>query len=121
MLANAASLGGDSKRVAVTGESAGGNLATVVAIKARDAGIALPVHRLLVVPVANFAPSAPLPSFAENPTTLPLATPQLAWFGKYYLADPAEAKKSARSPAHRARVRDRYFGSLKIAIASPSG
>ena len=44
-LANAGSIRGDSARVAVAGESAGGNLAAAVSIRARDEGIKLPVHQ----------------------------------------------------------------------------
>ncbi|MDD4974380.1 MAG: alpha/beta hydrolase, partial [Bacteriovorax sp.] len=50
---NAPSLGGDPKRVAVAGESSGGNLALNVAIKARDEKFQLPIHELLIYPVAG--------------------------------------------------------------------
>src|SRR4051794_28539970 len=50
--ANGAELGGDPTRIAVGGDSAGGNLAALMAIKARDAGISLR-HQLLVYPVTD--------------------------------------------------------------------
>ncbi|WP_159912814.1 alpha/beta hydrolase [Pantoea sp. 18069] len=53
-LANAAALGGDAARVAVAGESAGGNLAASSAIRARDLGLAL-AAQLLIVPGVDFA------------------------------------------------------------------
>lgn len=96
VLANAASFGGDPKRVAVTGESAGGNLATGVAIQARDKGIQLPVHQLLVYPVTTYSEKPPA-SYLENEMTLPLSTPGLAWFGKYYLSKPGDALKPLAS------------------------
>ena len=53
VLKNATSLKGDSKMIAVMGESAGGNLACNVSIMARDRKIQMPVHQVLVYPVAS--------------------------------------------------------------------
>ena len=50
---NAVAIKGDPKMIAVAGESAGGNLAANVSIMARDKGMQLPVHQLLVYPVAG--------------------------------------------------------------------
>ncbi len=50
---NAASIKGDAKKIAVAGESAGGNLACNMSIMARDKGVMLPVHQVLVYPIAN--------------------------------------------------------------------
>ena len=52
---NASKLGSDGSRVAVAGDSAGGNLATVVARLARDDGFQLPALQVLFYPVTNFA------------------------------------------------------------------
>ena len=97
VLDNAAAMGGDPKRVAVVGESAGGNLATVVAILARDRKVQQPVHQVLVYPVTTFTGSPP-PSYVENPMTIPLATPDLAFFKKYYLRSSADAVNPLVSP-----------------------
>lgn len=100
--ANASLIGGDGKRIAVAGESAGGNLATVVTLQAMHHNVMLPTHQLLVYPVTNFVHGpAPL-SHRLNPVTIPLATPQLAWFAKYYLADPTHAKNPLASPLRAA-------------------
>jgi len=96
VLANAASIDGDAKRVAVAGESAGGNLAAVTSLQARDAGIPVPVHQLLVYPVANFATNTP--SYATYTKSIPLNTPAIKWFGKYYLPSPADAANPLASP-----------------------
>lgn len=61
---HAAELGGDPARIAVAGDSAGGNLAAVMALRARDAGGPPLVFQLLWYPVAVGDLSAP--SFAEN-------------------------------------------------------
>ena len=54
-LDHAAELGADGSRVAVGGDSAGGNLAAVVAQRARDDGAVPPVLQLLLYPITNFA------------------------------------------------------------------
>jgi len=53
-LENAATLGGDPTRVGVIGDSAGGNLAAVVSLLARDAGGPAPIFQLLVYPAVDF-------------------------------------------------------------------
>lgn len=70
VLTNAASFGGDARRVAVVGESAGGNLACNVAIAARDQNAQLPLAQVLVYPIANNDLNAP--SVREN--TSPMLT-----------------------------------------------
>jgi acetyl esterase len=52
-VANAASLNADPARIGVGGDSAGGNLATVVSHMARDAGGARPAMQLLIYPVTD--------------------------------------------------------------------
>lgn len=54
-LEHAAELGADHARVAVGGDSAGGNLSAVVSLRARDEGLALPALQLLLYPITNFA------------------------------------------------------------------
>jgi acetyl esterase len=53
-LDHAAELGADPGRVAVGGDSAGGNLATLVSLRARDEGIRLPAVQLLFYPVTDW-------------------------------------------------------------------
>jgi acetyl esterase len=56
--ANAASFGGDATRLAVAGDSAGGNLAAVCAILARDAGGPKLARQILVYPATAGAPES---------------------------------------------------------------
>ncbi|MBA3883771.1 MAG: alpha/beta hydrolase fold domain-containing protein [Chthoniobacterales bacterium] len=54
-LQNAGKHGGDSKKVAVAGESAGGNMAASICLMAKQQGMQMPVHQLLIYPVADTA------------------------------------------------------------------
>ena len=86
-LEHAKEINGDPLRVAVGGESAGGNLATVVSMMARDKKARLPLHQLLVYPVVNDDMNTP--SYATYAAAKPLNKPMMAWFFKHYGADPA--------------------------------
>jgi acetyl esterase len=86
VLKNAKDFNGDPKRVAVGGESAGGNLATVVSLMARDKKETLPVHQLLVYPVVDGDMTRP--SYKKNADAKPLSKPMMAWFFKHYAGDP---------------------------------
>ena len=83
---NAASMNGDPNRVAVAGESAGGNLAADMCLLARARGGKMPVHQLLVYPVADNRTD--LPSDRENMNAIPLNVPVLRWFFNYILPNP---------------------------------
>jgi acetyl esterase len=85
---NAATFGGDPKRIAVAGESAGGNLAMNVAIMARDKGIMSPVHELLVYPVAQT--SMDTPSYNEWALAKPLDKAGMQWFVEKTIRTPAD-------------------------------
>ncbi|RFZ91387.1 alpha/beta hydrolase [Mucilaginibacter conchicola] len=87
---NAASIKGDPKKIALAGESAGGNLAIATAIKARDSKIMLPVAILAVYPVAQSDMNTA--SYTKNAAAKPLDKPMMGWFVKNYLNNMAEAK-----------------------------
>ncbi len=82
VLSNAKSFGGDPQRVAVAGESAGGNLALNTAIRARDAGIMIPTHELLIYPVATTGMSTD--SYKEHKDAKPLNAAGMKWFVQNY-------------------------------------
>jgi acetyl esterase len=54
MQQNAARLDGDGTRIAVGGDSAGGNLAAALPLKARDAGVPMPQAAVLLAPITDF-------------------------------------------------------------------
>lgn len=88
---NAASWGGDPKRLALAGESAGGNLAVAVAVAARDHGWPKPVHILSVYPIAQSDMNTP--SYRQNASGKPFLSKQdMAWFTYYVVSDKAQAK-----------------------------
>lgn len=84
VLQHAKEFNGDPTRVAVGGESAGGNLATVVAMMARDKQSPLPVHQLLVYPITNNDFNTP--SYMANADAKPLNRAMMQWFMNHYLA-----------------------------------
>ena len=83
--AHASELGGDPARLAVAGDSAGGNLSAVVARRARDAGGPPIAFQLLVYPVTDMR--CTLPSHTENGTGYLLDTDAITWFMDNYFAD----------------------------------
>jgi acetyl esterase len=88
--ANAAALGADPSRVLVAGDSAGGNLAAVAALRARDEGGPALAGQLLIYPVTDFHQPG-TPSMAENAEGYGLTRQGMEWFWNHYLADPAQA------------------------------
>ncbi len=90
VLQNAAAWGGDANKIALAGESAGGNLAVATAIYARDNNLTAPVHVLSVYPIANSEMT--LPSRRDSANAKPLNAAMLKWFGHYYQNSPADAQ-----------------------------
>ncbi len=88
-LANAAALGADPAAAAVVGESAGGNMAAAIALRARDEGVQQPVHQVLVYPVADAAVGTTA-SERNNRKAAPLNTGALPWFYQKYLSREAD-------------------------------
>ena len=85
---NASSFKGDSTKMALVGESAGGNLAINTSIKARDMGIRKPLFQLAVYPIANTDFNSV--SYNKYADAKPLNKPLMQWFFIYYLNTPTE-------------------------------
>lgn len=88
VLSHAASLGGDPKRIAFAGESAGGNLSVATAMLARDAGLPMPRAILSVYPIAGNDLNTPSYQDTANGPTLNRAL--MAWFFHYVARDPTD-------------------------------
>jgi acetyl esterase len=97
---NGAALGVDAARLAVGGDSAGGNLAAVVSLLARDRGAPSLRAQLLLYPAVDFAMShASHQRFADG-HLLTLAT--MRWFAEAYLRGPQDAADWRASPMRAA-------------------
>jgi acetyl esterase len=87
--ANAASLGSDPRKIAVGGDSAGGNLATVVAMMARDRGGPALCFQLLFYPAISAAnDTLSQREFAADGFVLSRA--DMEWFWNHYLSGRAD-------------------------------
>jgi acetyl esterase len=87
----------DAKRLSVGGDSAGGNLAAVVALMARDAGHTNIRLQLLVYPVVDFAlTGASYATYASGFGVLTVDA--MTWFRDHYLASPEDAGDWRASP-----------------------
>lgn len=75
---NAQTFNGDPQKIAVMGESAGGNLAINVAIAARDEGFQAPLHQVLVYPLVGN--DLTTESYVENEHARPLNKAIMEWF-----------------------------------------
>lgn len=96
-------INGDAYRVAVGGDSAGGNLAAVVALMARDKGDRAPVFQLLVYPVTDYyLPGTP--SYQENADGYFLTRDDMAWFWNHYLSNEADAATPYACPLRAASL-----------------
>jgi acetyl esterase len=91
-----AEIGVDTARIAVGGDSAGGNLAAVVALKARERGGPKLRHQLLIYPVTNF--DFETKSYHENAQGYLLSRDMMRWFWGHYLARPEDGANPLASP-----------------------
>jgi acetyl esterase len=98
---NAAALGGAQHRLAVAGDSAGGNLAAVVALGARDRGGPAIAFQLLVYPVLDAA--ADTASWRELADGFYLTADGMRWYWGHYLGG-ADGRAPDASPLRAAFV-----------------
>ena len=85
---HAKELNGDPKRIALVGESAGGNMAAAVSVIAREHKMQMPIYQVLVYPIANN--NLETASYVENAKAKPLDRTGMQWFFKQYLTSPAD-------------------------------
>jgi acetyl esterase len=94
---NAKQLGIDATRLFVGGDSAGGNLAAVVAIAARDGNGPAIAGQVLIYPSTDFAMTHP--SHSEPETSILLTHSVIKWFCNHYLDGSTDIGDWRASPA----------------------
>lgn len=93
---HAGEFGGDASRLAVGGDSAGGNLATAIAIMARDSGSPKLAFQMLIYPcVAPEPETASHLKFAEGYV---LTRKTIVWFFKHYLKTKSDMRDFRFAP-----------------------
>jgi acetyl esterase len=90
-------LGGDPQRLAVAGDSAGGNLAAVVAQMATAGGPEL-CAQLLIYPTVDFDPDEPYQSRVDNADGFFLTADDMLWFSGLYVPEGADKRDPRLSP-----------------------
>jgi acetyl esterase len=93
---HAVEFGGDANCMAVGGDSAGANLATVMAILARDAAHPKLTFQLLIYPCV--APEPETPSHYKFKEGYILSRNSITWFYRHYLRSPKDVKDFRFAP-----------------------
>jgi acetyl esterase len=99
-LHHASEVGADPLRVAIGGDSAGGNLTAVVALMAREHGLPQPKLQLLVYPVTDVEYDSP--SMVDNATGYFLEAEGMRWFWGHYCRTPDDHDDWRVSPMRAA-------------------
>jgi acetyl esterase len=99
----------DPSRIGVGGDSAGGNLAAAVCLKARDSRGPMPAVQLLIYPAVDW--ELRTPSASENAEGYGLTTAEMQWSWTQYVPDPRNRSDPLASP-----LRARSLAKLPPAI-----
>lgn len=94
---HAAELGVDASRLAIGGDSAGGNLSAVTTQLVRDRGGASLAFQLLLYPAVDFR-EFDTPSHEQNARGYFLTRAAMEWFRGHYLRDEADRRHPMASP-----------------------
>jgi acetyl esterase len=97
-----ASIGADSTRVAVAGDSAGGNLSAVVSQLAASAGVPVPACQVLIYPAVDF--SLETESHQELADGHIIPRDRIVWYMEQYLRGESDKADLRASPARAASL-----------------
>jgi acetyl esterase len=100
---NAASIGADPDRIAVGGDSSGGNLAAVIARWSRDRGGPPIAAQVLIYPAVDF--NLDSPSYREVGSGYGLTLESMRWYRDQYLSNPGDGASPDASPLRAANLK----------------
>jgi acetyl esterase len=103
VLAHAEELGGNAEQVLVGGDSAGGTMATVVALLFRDEGVTGLAGQILIYPVTAYY-DPPSTSYLENAEGYGLTRKGMMWFWDHYLNNTSEGNDFRAAPMRAASL-----------------
>ncbi|HRO68191.1 MAG TPA: alpha/beta hydrolase, partial [Pseudobdellovibrionaceae bacterium] len=117
LLSNAPFLGIDPELIAVGGESAGGNLAALVCLLARERKLPQPAHQLLIYPVTDC--DFETPSYREHGNEKPLNRAMMKWFFHSYLNGVQDRFDPLAFPLKAQSLRDLASATVLLAEIDP--
>jgi acetyl esterase len=101
---HARELNGDATHIAIAGDSAGGNLVAVTALRVRDQGGPTLCGQLMIYPVTDYY-TTDHPSYVENAEGYGLSATGMKWFWNHYLTSADEADDAYVSPLRAGNLR----------------
>jgi acetyl esterase len=102
---NASALCGEAGRIMVAGDSAGGNLAAVTALRIRDEGGPKLIGQMLIYPVTDYYQPG-TPSMTENAEGYGLTRDGMIWFWNHYVRSPGDGVHPHASPLRAVTLAD---------------
>ena len=96
VVATAGTLNIDRSKIAVSGDSAGGNIAAALCLMTRDRGGPPIAYQVLIYPITDC--DFDRPSYHENADGYFLTTSQMHWFWQHYVRSPEQMREPYASP-----------------------
>lgn len=104
LISNAEELNIDASRIAVGGDSAGGNIAAAVSLKARDLGLNAIVQQVLIYPVTDY--NLKTSSYFDYADGYFLTKDTMQWFWNHYLNSDSDGESPYASPLKATNLKD---------------